>query len=248
MPASERALTMGKHHERVTPDAPAALSLRGLRFGYGRGWTMQLPTLEIGAGEQVLLTGGSGTGKSTLLHLIAGLIDPAEGRVEIAGQSVHALAGAKRDLFRGQHVGMIFQTFHLLEGFTARENVLAALMFSSIPPREHDQRAADLLARLGVQRIDAAAGELSVGQQQRVAVARAVACGPALVLADEPTASLDPENAARAMDVIQSACRDQNAALLCTSHDPSMVARFPRSLALESIATFAGESNPQEAR
>jgi putative ABC transport system ATP-binding protein len=133
---------MGKHHERVTPDAPAALSLRGLRFGYGRGWTMQLPTLEIGAGEQVLLTGGSGTGKSTLLHLIAGLIDPAEGRVEIAGQSVHALAGAKRDLFRGQHVGMIFQTFHLLEGFTARENVLAALMFSSIPPREHDQRAA----------------------------------------------------------------------------------------------------------
>ncbi len=238
----------GQAPRTSAPEARAALSIRELRFGYGAGWSMHLPSLELHAGEQVLLTGGSGTGKSTLLHLIAGLVDPSAGDVEIAGQRVHALAGARRDLFRGQHVGMIFQTFQLLEGFSARENVLAALMFSSLPASEHDERAADLLGRLGVQRMDAPAGELSVGQQQRAAVARAVACRPTLVLADEPTASLDPENASRAMDVIQSACREQGAALVCTSHDPAMVARFTRSLALESIATITGQSRPQEAR
>lgn len=152
---------------------------------------------------------------------------------------MHALRGARRDLYRGQRVGMIFQTFNLLNGFSALENVMAALMFSAIPQREHRARAESLLRGLGIERTDADPDRLSVGQQQRVAVARAVACAPVLVLADEPTASLDPENAEGAMDLIQHACRERHAALLCVSHDPAMVRRFDRRASLEALASPA---------
>ncbi|MCA9285620.1 MAG: ATP-binding cassette domain-containing protein [Phycisphaerales bacterium] len=215
---------------------PAALSVEGLRFRHagstGGAWTIDLPALELAHGEQVLLEGGSGTGKSTLLLLIAGLLDPDAGRVRVGGTDVHRLRGSRRDRFRGAHLGMIFQTFHLLEGFTAVENVLAALMFSELPPAEHRHRATSLLGSLGIDRPDARPDQLSVGQQQRVAVARALACRPVLVLADEPTASLDPANAAASMNLIQEACRENGAALLCTSHDPSMKERFRRVLEL----------------
>lgn len=130
---------------------------------------------------------------------------------------------------------MIFQTFNLLAGFSAIENVMVALMFSDIPRAEHRERAAKLLASLGIERIDAPPEQLSVGQQQRVAVARALVCEPELVLADEPTASLDPENAAGAIELIQNACKSQNAALLCVSHDPSMAARFERTMSLKNL-------------
>ncbi|MCW5777693.1 MAG: ATP-binding cassette domain-containing protein, partial [Phycisphaeraceae bacterium] len=184
-----------------------ALRIDGLRFAYGAGGptVVDVGSLVLDRGEQMLLTGGSGRGKSTLLMLVAGLMEPGAGRVVVDGQAVHDLRGARRDLFRGRAIGMIFQTFNLLHGFSALENVMAALMFSNVPRTEHRERASALLKRLGVERVNAKPEELSVGQQQRVAVARAVACGPALVLADEPTASLDPENAANAMDLIQHA-------------------------------------------
>lgn len=216
------------------PGGAAALEISGLVYAYPSGWRLSMPELSLAPGEQVLLTGGSGSGKSTLLHLIAGLVKPAAGRIVVAGTDITTLGGAAADTFRGRHVGMIFQTFHLLEGFTAAENVLAALMFSDLPPREHASRAAALLSALGIQRPGALPSALSVGQQQRVAVARAVACRPALVLADEPTASLDPALASAAMEVIQSACRQCGAALLCTSHDPAMRERFARRLSLDS--------------
>ena len=218
-----------------------ALAIANLRFRYGPPadgeWTVDIPRLDVGRGEQALLTGGSGTGKSTLLQLIAGLLDPVEGRVVVDGQDIHTLHGARRDLFRGRRIGMIFQTFNLLHGFSAIENVMAALMFSEIPRREHRARAAGMLGHLGIERHAAAADSLSVGQQQRVAVARALACDPVLVLADEPTASLDPENSANAMGLIQEACRAKGAALLCVSHDPGMAARFERRERLDEIAS-----------
>lgn len=189
----------------------------------------------LGAGEQALLIAGSGSGKSTLLQLVAGLLDPFEGTIQIAGQDIHALSGAARDRFRGSHIGMIFQTFNLLYGFSAVENVEAALMFSGRPSGEHRDHAASLLKRLGLNEISKPVEKLSVGQQQRVAVARAVACQPKLVLADEPTASLDPTNGAAAMELIQSTCRENGAALLCVSHDPGMRARFGRSVSLEEL-------------
>ncbi len=137
---------------------------------------------------------------------------------------------------------MIFQTFNLLSGFSAEENVLAALMFSAIPAREHQSRVRELFATLGIDRADAPVEERSIGQQQRIAVARAVACSPAIVLADEPTASLDPDNADAAMTLIQDTCRSRGAALLCVSHDPRMALRFNRRVALRNLNAISGRA------
>jgi putative ABC transport system ATP-binding protein len=225
----------------TTPFLAAALSIRGLRFRYdpSKSWVVDVPALDLAQGEQLLLTGGSGTGKSTLLQLIAGLLDPAEGSVRVGGEAVHERRGAARDRVRGRRLGMIFQTFNLLSGFSAAENVMAALMFSDSPPRTHRAKAADTLTALGLTDIDRSVDALSIGQQQRVAVARAVVADPALVLADEPTASLDPDNAAAAMDLIQSTCRSRGAALLCVSHDPAIAPRFARRVAFADLARNA---------
>lgn len=215
-------------------DSPA-LQIELLTFTYpgpvepgGAPWSLRVPSLTLARGEQMLLAARSGVGKSTLLSIIAGLMEPATGTVRVAGQSVHALRGAVRDRFRGTHIGMIFQTFNLLLGFSALENVEAALAFSGSPRAGGGEKARALLDSLGIQRVRAPVETLSVGQQQRVAVARAVVCDPVVVLADEPTASLDPENAAGAMSLIQETCRAKGAALLCVSHDPAMWSRFER--------------------
>lgn len=218
-----------------------ALAIRDLRFKYpgSGGWLVNVPSFSIQPGEQVLLTGGSGRGKSTLLYLIAGLLEPAPGgEILLGGVDLVKLRGAARDRRRGRNVGMIFQTFNLLHGFSAHENVMAAMMFSTIPRREHAERATRLLERLGIDRPSARPDQLSVGQQQRVAVARAVACDPAVVLADEPTASLDPENAGAAMTLIQEVCQERGSALLCVSHDPAMRERFATRLSFDELATL----------
>ena len=225
-----------------------ALSIRDLVFAYPRRdenpFELRVSSLVVQAGEQVLLTAGSGTGKSTLLNLIAGLMEPQGGVIEVTGQNVHALRGAARDLFRGRSIGVVFQTFHLLQGFTAMENVMSAMLMADKPASEMQPRAKELLGQLGITKPLAMVEELSVGQQQRVAVARALACKPALVLADEPTASLDPSNAAVAMDLLQNLCKQQNAALLCVSHDPAMAARFSRRVSMEELSA-GGTPAPQ---
>ena len=226
---------------------PDALAIADLAFAYPgqREPLLAIPSFVCAAGEQVLLAGTSGSGKSTLLNLVLGLLEPNGGTVRVAGRDLHRLAGAARDRFRGRHIGVVFQSFHLLHGFTALENVMMPLAFSDIPAKEHEERARSLLSELDIPRAGALPENLSIGQQQRVAVARALACEPELVLADEPTASLDPENGVIAMDLIQRVCRTHNAAMLCVSHDPSLVDRFDRSLNLAELNTAAVPAEPR---
>jgi len=212
------------------------------RYEANARWAVSVGHLRVEKGQQIVLTGQSGCGKSTLLHLIAGLMDPTSGSVHIQGTCVHDLVGSKRDRFRGQHVGMVFQTYQLLHGFTVIENVFAALMFSDLPRRDHRARALSLLEKLGINTPDAKIQELSIGQQQRVAVARAIAGSPSLVLADEPTAALDPEFAATAMDMLQEACRSIDAALICVTHDTSLIERFDRHERLEDLAGVGSDT------
>ncbi len=214
-----------------------ALRLSSVTFSYARGFSITIDDLQVSAGEQVLLAGASGTGKSTLLHLIAGIEDANSGSIEVHGTDLRTLKGAARDTFRGRHVGMIFQTLNLLQGFSARENVMLALMLAGHPSHEQTTRADGVLAQLGITETHALIETLSVGQQQRVAVARAVAGSPSLVLADEPTASLDPENARIAIALIQSAAKRAGAALIVTSHDPHLRSAFDRVIEVSEFTS-----------
>jgi len=214
-----------------------AISLTDLVYRYRSSdeQVVNIPRFSLKKGEQILLTGASGSGKSTLLHLLSGLMNPESGSIEIQGTAINQLRGSKRDRFRGAHIGMIFQTYQLLHGFSARENILAALMFSDLPRSTHNARALSLLKVLGINKPNQLVEEMSVGQQQRVAVARAVACSPTVVLADEPTAALDPDHAQGAMDLLQEACRSIDAALICVSHDHSLCPRFDRHQSLDEL-------------
>jgi len=198
----------------------------------------------MAAGEQVALVGTSGGGKTTLLHLIAGILAPDSGHIyfEPAGgtrQDIPALSEAQRDVFRGRYMGYIFQTHHLLGGFTALENVLLGMSFTG---RRHDRAWAEhLLKEVGLgDRLHYRPSKLSVGQQQRVAVARALANRPSLVLADEPTGALDAINAQAVLELVQRLCGEVNAALLMVTHDANVAKRLPRTVSLGELNRMAG--------
>ena len=210
---------------------------------------IDVESLTLSDGEQVALVGTSGSGKTTLLHLIAGILTPDSGRIMAyfpgAGSvNVESLGEAERDVFRGRYIGYIFQTHHLLPGFTALENVLLGMSFTG---RQSDPEwAKHLLTEVGLKdRLNYKPHKLSVGQQQRVAVARALANRPKLVLADEPTGALDPTNAQQVLDLIRSLCTEVNATLLLVSHDLAVTSQFPRVLHLAEINRPAKKMEPQ---
>ena len=179
----------------------------------------------LGAGEQLALRGESGSGKTTFLNLVAGILAADGGVVTIDGTEMTALPEAGRDRLRAAKLGYIFQTFNLLQGFTVLENVLLGMSFG---PRGADRaHAREMLGRVGLgHRLDHFPRQLSTGQQQRVAVARALANHPKLVLADEATGNLDHRNAREALALIREVCREQGAALLLVSHDEEVLGRF----------------------
>lgn len=218
----------------------AAIDIEGLQFSYPDGYSLRVNHLKLNSGEHTLLCGPSGCGKSTLLNLIAGLLEADSGSIAIGGESITEVAGSKRDAIRGRRIGMIFQTHHLLVGFSARENLEVALLFSTVPRSEHHARAEELLAKLGLDQIHSPIERLSVGQQQRVAVARALVTRPSVVLADEPTASLDPPRAEQAMQLLRDAAQSEGAALLVSSHDPEMQSRFERVIEFDSLINSTG--------
>ena len=196
--------------------------------------------LHVAPGEAVFLAGASGSGKSTLLALIGGLIAPDAGRIEFAGTRLDALKRAERDRFRAEHLGVIFQQFNLLPWLDPVANVLLGCRFS----KQRRQRAGDreaearrLLATMGIDEAGSArrADQLSVGQQQRVAAARALIGRPDLVLADEPTSALDRDRRDEFLDLLFGEVRAAGSALLFVSHDRELVDRFDRVLELDAL-------------
>lgn len=195
---------------------------------------LHVPLLEIAAGEQVVLLGESGGGKTTLLHCIAGIMTPDSGSVTLDNIELTKLSEGGRDRVRAAKLGYVFQTFNLLPGFTALENVRLGMTFAS---GKHDlNRAAQLLGRVGLeQRMHYKPAALSVGQQQRVAVARALANRPRLLLADEPTANVDPRNQQMIIDLIRETCKEENVALLMVTHSMQIAEQFSRVERLENL-------------
>jgi ABC-type lipoprotein export system ATPase subunit len=187
---------------------------------------LDVPHFRMDADEQVALRGTSGSGKTTLLNIIAGILTADEGAVIFDDTWVTKLTESERDLYRARNLGYVFQTFNLLGGYSALENVVLGMSFG---PGKDAAFAQDLLERLGLgDRLHHRPHQMSIGQQQRVALARALANRPRLVLADEPTGNLDPQSAGAAIDLIREMCRDQGAALLVVSHDQNILGRFDR--------------------
>ncbi len=182
-------------------------------------------------GSSMCVTGGSGSGKTTLLHILAGLVNPDAGSVILGGQSLFTLGEAARDRFRARHIGYMFQVFNLVGMLSAMENVALPLVFAGESASSAQTRAGALLERLGLSgKSDHRPQALSVGEQQRVALARAVVAEPWLLLADEPTASLDPANAEMALELLASEASRTGASTVIVTHDPAVRARFALQL------------------
>jgi len=185
---------------------------------------VDIPSFALEAGDQLALRGESGSGKTTFLHLIAGILAADAGSIRIGGDDMVALSESRRDRLRAVSIGYIFQTFNLLQGYSVLENVLLGMSFGRGADRAP---ATALLTRVGLaHRLDHYPRQLSTGQQQRVAVARALASRPKLVLADEPTGNLDRRHARESLALIRETCREQGAALLLVSHDPEVLGSF----------------------
>ncbi len=208
------------------------IRLQRLRFGYDGGDdVLRLDDFVLEPESNVLVVGPSGCGKTTLLHLIAGLLLPTAGSVEVDGQDLSTLSPTARDRFRGRHIGIVLQQFHLLPTLTAMQNMLVAQSIAGLPVDR--ARAHSMLQALGVdERVDAYPHQLSVGQQQRVAIARALVNRPRLLLADEPTSNLDDESCASVADLLLRATRQHAVSLVVATHDTRLTSKISRQLAL----------------
>jgi putative ABC transport system ATP-binding protein len=219
----------------------AVIRLDEVQFGYGTRPVLDIPRLLIAQGSSVLLRGASGGGKSTLLGLLAGVLLPSQGRVEVAGQALQGMGGAARDRFRADHLGVIFQQFNLLPFLSVRDNIAMGLRFSRLRSgRISGPLDAEIERLLRALQLDPAlmprrAGTLSVGQQQRVAAARALIGRPAVLLADEPTSALDHEAATAFLQLMSVQCQAAGTTVLVVSHDDSLQPLFDRTIALAEI-------------
>lgn len=213
----------------------------GFRWPGRTRFALSVPDFVVDEGETVLLLGESGSGKSTLLSLICGTILPAAGSVSVAGTDITRLSGRARDRFRAEHIGVIFQQFNLLPFGTVADNILLPLRFAPNRRKRAGNSTAtamELCSTLGLPAgiMTAKAGSLSVGQQQRVAVARALIGQPQIILADEPTSALDAANQTAFLDLLFEQTRALNTSLLMVSHDPRLGEMFDRVVRMEDIA------------
>ena len=220
-----------------------AIELKSITFSWpGQAPILAIDDLTVRSGERVLITGASGSGKSTLLGLIGGVQQSLGGSVQILGTALNALPSAARDRFRGDHIGFIFQMFNLIPYLSVRANVLLPLQFSASRRRRvaltPDDEAARLLSALGLADealLNRSVQQLSVGQQQRVAAARALVGRPELLIADEPTSALDADARDDFLHLLMTECARHGTTVLFVTHDRSLAPRFDRSIALDEL-------------
>ncbi len=207
------------------------IKISSLVHVYDQGRSLKFPDWEIGDMEQWLLLGASGSGKSTLLNIIAGLLKPGQGEVLINGTDLYALSARERDSFRGKHIGIVFQKPHLIRSLDVLDNLELAAVMAGLPV-DHE-RNLSLLADLGISELAKNyPDQLSQGQLQRVSVARALVNKPDLLIADEPTSSLDDENAGQVIRMLAIRAKDNGAALLIATHDARVRDHFTKTYLL----------------
>lgn len=224
----------------MNPKVNLALHQVAFNWPGSKSFTLAIEAFSLHAGERVLLLGPSGSGKSTLLSLLCGVVNPDSGSVEVAGENITSMSAAKRDRFRAEHIGVIFQQFNLLPYGTVADNVLLPLAFA--PKRR--QQVGDGMAeakrlcqalQLPEDVLSASAGELSVGQQQRVAVARALIGQPEVIIADEPTSALDSDSQQAFMELLFDQVKASASSLLMVSHDASLASKFDRVVRIDEL-------------
>jgi putative ABC transport system ATP-binding protein len=231
------------------------LRLGNVRFAWpgANAFSLAVDAFALPRGQRILLIGPSGSGKSTFLSLICGIVAPQEGRVEILGTDLTRLSASARDGFRAEHFGIIFQMFNLLPYGTVIDNVLLPLSFAPTRRRRAtahgtaEEEAARLLTRLGLEPHlvrGPSAASLSVGQQQRVAAARALIGRPELIVADEPTSALDRDRQAAFLELLFAETKAADATLIMVSHDQTLADRFDRVLRLDEIAVCGRKAGP----
>lgn len=216
------------------------IHLRDVQKSYSRGEQSVLACavdrLDIEAGEQVALIGRSGTGKTTLLHILAGILRADRGEVEIVGERLDRLGEAARDRHRGRHIGMVYQTFNLLQPFSALENVLMGALFGRGAGGDARLRAEALLEQVGLgERLHHRPSELSVGQVQRVAICRALVNDPELVLMDEPLGNQDKATGGQVLELMLQIATDAGKTVVMVTHDPESAERMQRTVDLATL-------------
>lgn len=211
------------------------IEITNLRKSYRNPESGELQTvlsvdrLKLQRGDHIAVYGSSGVGKTTLLHLISGMLLPESGSISVNGTLISTLSEADRDKFRAQHIGYVFQTFNLLDGYTALENVMLGMIFTG--KGVHKDRAIQALTSVGLQeRMHYEPAQLSVGQQQRVCIARALVNNPEIILADEPTGNLDPANSAEILSLLKNAAKDK--ILIVVTHEQDVLNSFEHKLQL----------------
>lgn len=207
--------------------------LKDLSFGYANHKILSIPHLEVKESQHLLVLGASGSGKTTLLHILGGLLAPQKGKVQIGETDIYQLSGPQRDKYRGQNIGLIFQKPHLISALSVQDNLLLAQYLAGMA--QDKGRVKEVLKELGlVEKLGKKVRALSQGEQQRVTIARALLNRPRIILADEPTASLDDENAEKVINLLQQQAEQYKASLMIATHDQRVKDQFELQLNLSA--------------
>ncbi|MBN9285095.1 MULTISPECIES: ATP-binding cassette domain-containing protein [Flavobacterium] len=207
------------------------INTKDITFSYGKETAFAFPDIQCRDGEAILITGGSGKGKTTLLHLLGGLLRPQSGAIQVNNTDIGALSEKKLDHFRGENIGLVLQQSHFIESFSVLENVALASWLAT--GKQRIEKAKSLLKHLDLEKqMHKLPSQLSIGQQQRVSIARALINEPKVLLADEPTSSLDDENAFKVADLLDNLSKEFQSALVIVTHDSRLKQRFTNQISL----------------